>query len=483
MVIIIVLIIAYLIQFVHYLAEKLHIKNISSSTIFSIGNIKSGAADGTISGLNKILHESIRAHINMNPIPPAVTLDDIISRLKYEPKTTLLKTSVHLGQRKLFLSELQFLTQFADAKYVIYAGSAPTRKHGFLCKLFPHIKFILVDPNNYEIIWADDYSVDLRSKGMYGPSPMVYLYDNHTVMNPYGNESKTNMKDGSRPAMYYDTTTDSEHSYDRKKNMNEIDKINANFKNLDKVESLRRFINTSEYNTFIIQDYFTEELAKYLHDVISDDIYFISDIRTIGVGDEYPNDIDILWNSAQQYNWLIALKARAYMFKFRPPFYNHEGDLKMDDTKRKEFKKATENGIDFLGDYHAGKFRYLDGKINLQAWPGLASTETRLVGTDIRLRAYNTNEYDEKLFFWNSVERCFIMHKNASATMSLGLDYCGDCALEVRIWEDYIKMSRRNIQVIGMVSILNNATISTWAFFPEVYYEKIFSNTKKANKC
>ena len=71
------------------------------------------------------------------------------SELQYVPN--FCKPGIHLGQRKLFLSELQYLTNvwphLIDNKinYVVYAGAAPATHTHFLAKFFPNVKFILVD--------------------------------------------------------------------------------------------------------------------------------------------------------------------------------------------------------------------------------------------------------------------------------------------------------------------------------------------------
>jgi cap2 methyltransferase len=62
------------------------------------------------------------------------------------------KTIIHWGQRKLLMTEIMFLTKWGDlSNTVVYAGSAPGRHIPYLCKLFPHHKFILVDPNPFGI--------------------------------------------------------------------------------------------------------------------------------------------------------------------------------------------------------------------------------------------------------------------------------------------------------------------------------------------
>lgn len=62
----------------------------------------------------------------------------------------------HYGQRKLFMSELYFLTKYGHlANQVIYAGSAPGMHIPFLVNLFPKHNFLLIDPNKFEIEESD----------------------------------------------------------------------------------------------------------------------------------------------------------------------------------------------------------------------------------------------------------------------------------------------------------------------------------------
>jgi hypothetical protein len=85
-------------------------------------------------------------------------------RMEYRSTDKMLKMSLHLGQLKLFLSELQFMTRcLADKNakgYCIYAGSSPSHKGFFFSELFPNIKFIFIDPHEHYLLDgdADQYS-------------------------------------------------------------------------------------------------------------------------------------------------------------------------------------------------------------------------------------------------------------------------------------------------------------------------------------
>ena len=78
-------------------------------------------------------------------------------RTKYRSRRFEAKTVEHWGQRKLFLSEIEFLTLYSyPGDYVIYAGAAPGSHVNFLAEsLFPSLHFILIDPapfDAYEVI-------------------------------------------------------------------------------------------------------------------------------------------------------------------------------------------------------------------------------------------------------------------------------------------------------------------------------------------
>ena len=58
----------------------------------------------------------------------------------------------HWGQRKLFLSELFFLTHYGHlSENVVYAGGAPGLHVPYLSRLFPRHRFTLIDPTAFGI--------------------------------------------------------------------------------------------------------------------------------------------------------------------------------------------------------------------------------------------------------------------------------------------------------------------------------------------
>lgn len=60
---------------------------------------------------------------------------------------TCLHSHVHVGQRKLLIAEVQFMTQHASkSKTVVYIGAAGGWHIPALCELFPEHRFLLYDP-------------------------------------------------------------------------------------------------------------------------------------------------------------------------------------------------------------------------------------------------------------------------------------------------------------------------------------------------
>ena len=73
-------------------------------------------------------------------------------RLKYYKNGNKLKSVIHWGQRKLLMVEIEFLTNFSDEyDTVLYAGAAPGNHIYTLAKMFPTLKFILFDVNEFSV--------------------------------------------------------------------------------------------------------------------------------------------------------------------------------------------------------------------------------------------------------------------------------------------------------------------------------------------
>lgn len=75
------------------------------------------------------------------------------------------RTDIHFGQKKLFLSELFFLTKYGHlSDLVLYAGAAPGTHIPYLMKLFPYHHFILVDPAPFKLKYPPNYKSSIEKR-------------------------------------------------------------------------------------------------------------------------------------------------------------------------------------------------------------------------------------------------------------------------------------------------------------------------------
>ena len=73
-------------------------------------------------------------------------------RFPYRRRKGEVKTVIHWGQRKLLMSEIEFLTLYGTtSRMVVYAGAAPGTHIAFLSNMFPELHFHCVDPAPFTV--------------------------------------------------------------------------------------------------------------------------------------------------------------------------------------------------------------------------------------------------------------------------------------------------------------------------------------------
>ena len=341
--------------------------------------------------------------------PALIKYEDITKEMTYRGELKCY-ANTHNGQRKLFTSELQFLTNLYSSMnpsrtyYVIYAGAAPANHTYFLSTFFKNIKYILIDPAKFELM------LDVN---------LVH----------------TDLPFGTRGYKYL------------------LSKYHSQFNN-EPLHIWIDIIKNTNYGIYIIENYMTDEYAQLFAELSP---IFISDIRTNENDNESPTDLDLLWNSAMQFNWSHIMRPSAIMLKFRVPFfaYHDLGQLKPHHVK--VFDLARANGIDFIEDHKKGIFRYLAGEIFIQSFPGVESCESRLCifGSELRTKIYDCGEYERKFYYYNVIERSFVHHINKYANPELYFDHCNDCAIEAITWETY-SIKVRKIDIYQCIRTLND---------------------------
>jgi hypothetical protein len=376
------------------------------------------------------IQEAIRKVLNQS-VKPILYYDDIPERLPYRSSKFAAKRTTHIGQLKLFLTELEFLTEcltkHTDKAYVIYAGSAPSNKIDFLGQMFPNVVWILVDPNEHLIMFEGAKT----------------QYDNQKVI--YFKVAKGNKFKVSTQTITMFNGSDTQ-TLDKKSDTAKIDEYHNKFDDLiqkTKYKPVLDFIEKSASKYFLVEDIYTEDLSK-LFNKLKGPKYFISDIRTKQEMDFMPGDIDTLWNDAQQLIWLNALKPKKFMLKFKCPYF--EEDLKLVVNERSNqspyketFAQAKKLGVDFVGEYKKGKFKYFKkDHVLVQAFAGQTSSESRLVASSVdKFQYYDSKEYEDKFFYYNRVHRNYGFHEHSSLDRTLGVDGCGDCGITHQSFSNY----------------------------------------------
>lgn len=94
-----------------------------------------------------------------------IYLNDSDQQLAYFRRNKDQKKAIHWGQRKLIMSEIQFLTEYSLKKQesaVIYIGAAPGNHIPLLSQMFSHITFYLYDPQPFHIQETDKIKIFQR---------------------------------------------------------------------------------------------------------------------------------------------------------------------------------------------------------------------------------------------------------------------------------------------------------------------------------
>jgi len=422
--------------------------------------------------------------------PDFVTIGDLRSKLPemipYKSRQVP-RRNLHIGQFKLFLSEVQFLTEYlpkvAGARaldapiYVVYAGSAPGHHDGFLADMFKNITWVLIDPHEHDIFYKEN-----QYGGPSSGAPRAFFAD--TLI--YRGADRQELGE---ELVYAPVADSDEPRIVPKKRLNNVSGL------LTRPEDIAdRIIRSgTKYKYHIIEDLFTNDLATALARLKEKaPVLYVSDIRTNTfsmhmkdpderiqaalrqhgefataeaaehlrkqsresrgiLGANMPTDLDILWNNAQQLIWVNLLAPSACMLKFRPP-WGARGDKQVVDVLsrlpmyKSTFDLAREKfGIDIVGDYGKGIYQYMKfDKINLQVFPGTTSDETRLMSSPANYSAcavYDKVLHENALYSYNICREFMFYERNRPFfSAALGLDGCADCNAALGIMRRYCEL-------------------------------------------
>lgn len=326
---------------------------------------------------------------------PTVLLKDLKHRIPYTD-AVIHTNNLHDGQRKLFLSEIQFLTKCLDShtqnQVVVYAGAAPSIKAFFAIQYFPNTVWILVDPNPFKII------TEAKNYKKFNQHELIKVISSNKV-----------------------TTDLTDH----------LDKYNRG-----DIQKKSRI--------YIINELFTNDLADKLSAI--KDTLFVCDIRTT-ILKKGPSDCDILWNLSQQWIWMTKLMPKFSYLKFRHPFYSMSKEdltrcLSPDMKKHFDLAKSL-TSIDFIKNYKDKKLEYVIGDTLVQIYAPITSTESRILvkQEDInKTQDYGKlKDFEDTYAYFNNVKRSYLIHENKYLDKKIGFDQCQDCSATTMLWNNYLK--------------------------------------------
>ena len=414
-------------------------------------NLLKGGEDNNL----KQIHNQIKDYIYEKNSYPIYDFKDLPNKLKYE-QINFTNKNCHLGQRKLVLTEIEFYNKFINYAYknniVIYAGSAPNEHMPIILKMFPNLKFILIDPN-YHLIY-DDYQYVYQNYSRISNKNHGYYIKQFNKTFSKRQKHLTNLGKSLKETKFiFDKDTHDILQIKDTKHQEKMDQIKEYFFS-GKTDNLIDKIINSEDRIYIIQDYLDIDLTlllkKHLQESKLDKkIFFLTDIRTSLVQDIM--DIDIIYNNAQQMIYLKELQPDYSMLKFRPPFLLDQKETLEyfdKDTQIKEyFDFINKNyNIDFLQNYKEKKLFYFQNDfIFVQPWAPKGSTESRMFVSKKNINRdfinYDNQEWENKFFYFKFV-RYFkfypLFYQYLKDIPELHYDGCQDCAREIMILVAFI---------------------------------------------
>lgn len=375
----------------------------------------------------------------------------------------------HKGQVKLLMTEMQHLIECLDSAdedfIVIYIGAAPTNKAWLLHEYFPTGKFLMIDPNMFNILIGptrqSHYIGGETAPHTVNKSDKKFNVSPQQGQIIYYNYSTTNVNDiaGVKPIYsgirYFDgiqeTIIEDKFAQDAPNNF------------LDNQDAYVDHFYNSDNKIFIIEDYFTDDTAKFVKKIFDK----AGTTKTIMWSDMRSDNINtnILIDTARVYIWSQIATARFNMFKFRPPFgvitadhtrptnisndnqhiSDHHpyvarvGDVDYDGN-RELFDQAKKMGLDL---YDVSKFmKFYQGEIHTQCWQPGSSAETRywVNGSDItekNLVNIDRLKYEAIMHYYNEIERRAMIHQNPYRDQNIYFDRCGDCSIMAAILGRY----------------------------------------------
>ena len=378
---------------------------------------------------------------------------------KYMEDDPVALLGCHHGQRKLLMGEIQFYSCAPPVELVIYIGSAPCEHLPTIMNMFPDKKFLLIDPNYH--------AFNLDQLEFKNSNTVKWIYQNMEAVN--FNNWKVHKNQQKHKPQFYTLVKNAQYmnarvtrdmfqsrvDFENKKQTALVKFTQQQKNNFYKYNgNMLKQITTSPARVFIIQDYLTTELIDLICENIKQDFLFVSDIRSTAF-DDFPTDMDYLWNDALHILFLKKLQPMASMIKFHPPYFHNWTQvfdiLDSNTSLVKQIKKVISQvndlyGLDMIQAYFNFKHYFLDNvAINLQTWSPSTSTETRvIIDRDCLQRDFINYEHStwDSHFMYLKMIRGYGYHDwFTKLHKQSDYDGCFDCSLEIAILANYFLQS------------------------------------------
>ena len=333
-------------------------------------------------------------HPSAEPLPLLLADKRIPTDVQYRRRTNVPKSAIHWGQRKLLLSEVQFLSLYTNPTHsrimsedkpkhedpcclVVYAGSAPCTHLSAMPLIFPNFfqnfHFELHDPRQFDAN-IDQWAKKCAPLDRGGISVYNHYFTDATAVDVL----RRRMHKRRNLQFLFEATFCAEND--------------ASTENDDKLPTL---LQSGLFG------------LKALCYAVAEDtpLLFISDIRTGSLtaavaenefDTQFKNEqfeAEVKTNMDQQMRWHQIMQPRHSMLKFRLPYVDAEGQPGSAETV------------------------YLSGDVLLPLWTRPTSSECRVITrkTDashlsesfppVELQVYDNAAYQNQLYYFNSVLR------------------------------------------------------------------------------
>lgn len=333
---------------------------------------------------------------------------EVPSRLPYVIGDGVLFLGCSSDHKKLAMVDLQFLTS-CSTRLVIYVGSAPGVHISILCKLFPTVKFLLID-SRYHMLNVDHVYVYHNTSTIHSAEHAKY---DKIIRDKKGKEYENIMK--YTPVQLYKSGT----------SLNLSEAINPNSEDFDIAETSRNDFYGGDYmnlildimsephRVFVIQDEVTIKLLKLIKKSLRNakmtNFSLISDlVPTIAINHAFPSDPEYLGIDAINIICVKMLKPEFSILRFKPPYYilhdtptilqlssSTDPILSVIHTNV-DYVKSHYN-LDMIAGYRQKKYMYLDSSdMLIQPWSRRMSDIPKLVIT--------RNDIDKPYYFYEHIE-------------------------------------------------------------------------------